>query len=162
MTLHITAPSSDLFQRMFSVVWSFSSVSLVVVNFENNLVLDCTGRGSTFASLCVQHNKYTWSNNLQSRFLCAEVHVLFLSNHFYFIHKYRKEQSELLVHVETFSCWYTGAGSSILFQPFGLCRGWSVIQNSWLLLSAFVTIWELRSFWLECTLKLRDLFLQPH
>ena len=37
---------------------------------------------------------------------------------------------------------------------------WSTFQD--ILLSAFVTIWELRSLWLECTLKSRHLFLQPY
>ena len=42
----------------FSFVWSFSSASLVVVNFLNN----SAARRSIFASLCVQP-KDTWSNN---------------------------------------------------------------------------------------------------
>ena len=37
---------------------------------------------------------------------------------------------------------------------------WSKFQD--IRLSAFVTIWEHRSCWLECTLKLRHLFLQPY
>ena len=64
--------------------------------------------------------------------------------------------------------WPMGDHSSVFQEePLGLqyypnllvfCRGGILIQ----ILSAFVTIGELRSFWPECTLKVRHLLLQPY
>ena len=66
MTFHIKAPSSDLFQRIFSFVWPFSSASLVVVNFWNHSVLGWAAWGLTSASLCVQPKSTSSINGVGS------------------------------------------------------------------------------------------------
>ena len=85
MTFHIAALRSDLFQPIFSFVSSFSSASLVFVNFLNSSVLYWTAWRWTFVFFVCTFNILHLLMALERRFLSAEFstwsHVLFFSQH---------------------------------------------------------------------------------
>ena len=132
--------------------------------------------------------KYTWSImafDLGGRFLLVfphVTHVLLLSIHLFVVHINR--WSELLMHIKAFPCWYFSHPLSNITSFPKTASQWvtkkvpfkrnhkivSIIPIFWSVSCrnldphfwAIVTIWELRSSWPACTLKLRHFFLQPY